>query len=461
MRAALRGGPAKLACAVAAAALITACVDGDGSGAGAAAENVILISLDTLRADHLGAYGYPRPTSPCIDRFASESTLFEASYAHASWTLPSHMSIFTSLHPSQHGVTHDAKKLGRNIPLLAEILSEAGLSTGAFTAGYYMQGLYGFDRGFDVYREKYDKRASDPGWRIEHLRDDLFAWLGERRGRPFFAFVHSYDVHEPFIAHDYLQEFAGDYDGPLVALHSSEAFDGSELFETYRHLATDARMNINRFLLHVVNEGRIELSAADKQHLVDLYDNEIRYADDAFCSILEELERLDLLATSVVILTSDHGQELLERGRVVHEGVHEEVLRVPLVIRVPGRAPARRGDFARGIDIAPTVLGLLGLPPNPGFRGRDLFDPEAEEPGFVIAESVDQVTLRSHDWRLILSPAGRELYDLTRDPGETSNVEQEHPAVVADLEKKLLDALDRIALSDDDRAALRALGYVD
>jgi len=435
--------------------------------------NVVLVSLDTLRPDHLGIYGHTRPTSPCIDAFARDAIVFENAFAQAGWTLPSHLSMLTSLYSSGHGVTGDEHRLGRGIRTLPETLQQQGYDTAAFTAGHFVSRRYGFDRGFDVYEEEYDDRPPNhgQGWRFESLEGDLFAWLDDHADRAFFVFVHAYDTHEPFIAHDGASDFTSDYAGPMRALENHDAFVRSGLREKYEARSANDLFNINGFLGQVINQGRIDLSEQDVEHLIALYDNEIRFVDTSICRLVEKLDSLGLRDETLMILTSDHGQELMERGHghIRHGTLYDEVVHVPLIVRIPDTAPARSTKLVQIVDIPPTVLAALGLPPDPQFRGLPLLPLDTPGHPFVIAEGRGEKMLRTATTKLLARPRGIALYDLVADPGESVDLAATKPDDVRALHRLLLDTLDRaeldpaerVELSEKDRAQLRALGYLD
>ncbi len=438
------------------------------------ARNVVLISLDTLRADHLGTYGYPRATSPCIDRLARRSVVFERVFSHATWTLPSHMSIFTSLLPSEHGVGGRDARLRDEHPTLAEVLRAAGYRTGAFTAGYNVAARYGFDHGFEIYREEYPRpvdAVSGKGYRVRDILPYAFAWLDAGRDQPFFLFLHAFDVHEPFVAQAHLPEFDIGYDGPLRALGDPASFAGSELHRRWSQNGSE--FNVVDFLGQVVNTHRIALSKRDLQYLVALYDNEIRSADDAICALLAHLDRLGLGRRTVVVLTSDHGQDLYERGTVSHGGLPYDMLsHVPLIVAVPDGRGARSAKLGGHIDVAPTVVGLLGLPPVDAFDGRSLLPLDAPGAEAVVTEGGGITAIRTTNRKLMVGPRTTHLYDLDTDPAELHDIATQERETVAHLRASLASilarkpargAVDHAAppLSEDQRRKLRALGYAE
>lgn len=425
--------------------------------------NVVLVSIDTLRADRLGAYGYERAVSPHLDELAEEAVVFENAYVAAPWTLPSHMSLFTSLYPTQHGVMHETRTLRKGIRTLAESLASHGYRTAGFTGGGGVAGRYGFDRGFESYVESYSgfKKSPDQGWRFEHLQEDMFRWIDTTADEPFFLFVHTYDVHEPFLAHEDLQVLDPGYDGPLVPLHDHDAFSASVL----KGLVEDdpaADATITRFLYEVLNEGHFSPSDADKRHLVALYDNEVAYVDRGMGSLFQKLEEDGLLERTLVVVTSDHGEELFERGRVQHgETLYEEILRVPLLMWIPGYAGGRSSKLVSNVDIAPTILDLLQLPPEPQFCGNRLFPLARPGHSAVVAEDMEAASLRTEKHKLVFGEDGAiELYAIDRDPAELHDISEEQPERVSELLTDAFGLLGRVELDEEHIEQLRAMGYL-
>lgn len=427
--------------------------------------NVILISLDTLRADRLGCYGYEKNTSPAIDRFAEKALLFENSFSNASWTLPSHMSLMTSMYPKQHGVRDQDSRLSRDKKTLAEALRDEGYRTAAFTAGYLVSAVFGFDRGFEVYMEEYNTKKENPdhGWRLKHVAKNLMFWLEENKDEKFFLFVHCYDTHEPFIAHTYMEKFEEDYDGRLDFLNNRAAFNASPEYKKYKEYV-EGYFNINIFYREIINKGRIEMREPDIGHIRALYDNEVRYVDYYFGKLMDELTSMGLMDNTVIIVWSDHGQELLERGRIQHGGsLHDEIIGVPLIVYIPGMDGGRTAALAQGIDIAPTILDILGIQSPPGFMGVPLLSTKRGNNPFVAAQQKRVNALRTGEYKLLVHNKTKDvwLFDLGKDPGEMNNIAAGHPELVNDLKAALFNELDLVDLDEDMIRKLKSLGYLD
>ncbi len=431
--------------------------------------NVILISLDTLRADHLSAYGYPKKTSPHIDRWAKKSLLFKNSFSNASWTLPSHMSLMTSLYPSIHGVDDKSKKLSESTRTLAEVLKENGYKTAAFTGGTNVSKVYGFDKGFDFFKESYDATIETPGqgWRLSHIEKSLSSWLNTNVDVKFFLFLHCWDPHEPFIKHSYLSEFESSYSGQLSILDTYSDFIKSPEFKNH-----EGFFNINLFYNEVINKDLISLTKEDKEHIVALYDNEIRFVDHYFGKLIAHLEHLDLMDKTIIILWSDHGEELFERGKIMHGSarLYDEQIHVPTIVYIPGyRGPKVNSNLVQSIDIAPTILDILGIEPESNFMGISLFSNKND---FILGQHRTKWNmLRTQEFKLMrFSDNDRNtyLFDLKEDPGETVNVFKKKPEIAEQLKTHMLWAIsqrpgekvDESKLTKEDIEKLRALGYI-
>jgi len=281
--------------------------------------NLLLISLDTLRARSVGAYGYERDTTPFLDRFARRGTLFETAITTSVTTGPAHMSLFTGLYPANHGMRSGEEVKHDDAHTLASHLAAAGYQTAAFTENGYIVRRFGFGEGFSEYTENRGSERESPG-EVRVTFPQAERWIGNRAREPFFAFVHTYQVHAP-------------YRPPMLysRLYRGDGLSGPDT-ETMRK----ARDN---------------------------YDREIRYLDDMLRSLIESLEAQGKLERTLIVVLSDHGEEFSEHGYYQHGGaVFEETLRVPLIFVGPGVAPDRRiATQVSLIDVLPTLLDLLGV----------------------------------------------------------------------------------------------------
>lgn len=384
--------------------------------------NVLLISIDQLRADHLSCYGYARPTSPALDRLAGEGVLFEQHMSSSSWTLPGHASLFTSVPDSIHGAFDTQMKLSEGQTTLAERFQRAGYSTAGFFSGPYMHPAFGMGQGFELYENctSYKQRldgAAVESWAMDKdvmraSHEDITnpivysafqKWFGSREKKPFFAFLHLWDAHYDFIPPPpFDKQFDPDYTGPV----------------TGRGFFSDP-------------EIRADMPERDKQHLLALYDGEIAWTDSYLAKIRADLEAAGLLENTVIVVTSDHGTEFFEHGDKGHrKTLYDEVVHIPLVIRYPAALPQKQRVSAqtRSIDVGPTLLELAGIAPPPDIMGVSLLalarDPQANHPKRAVMELTsvgrNMRAVRSLQWKLIDDASAGKGYwfDLVTDKGE-------------------------------------------
>jgi len=395
--------------------------------------DLLIISIDTLRADHLSSYGYERPTTPNLDALAAEGILFERAYSHSPKTAISHMSLMTGLHPEAHGVRQwteeEGQRLSDGIPTLATILSEHGYQTAAHTAGGHMRGELGFDQGFDAF-EVIPGLGGSIALAVNRITE-----FARDRERPFFFFLHTYFVHDPYQPEaEFRQMFADPtYSGEIIS-------DRKELSE----LAGEEWADQHRVFWERVDRD----DSRDLAHLIALYDAGIRDMDRRVGNLLTRLEEKGLLENMIVVLSSDHGEEFLDHGSFLHEQVYQELLHVPLIINLPGKRGERyrgrrEGSVVRLIDVAPTLLDYLGLPIPGSIQGVSLlplFDGGSSSTRPVVMSSWrtgGSQALRVEDWKLILHDGTKELYDLKRDPLEREDLSAQEPERAAALEAHL------------------------
>jgi len=429
---------------LAAAALLTASIACTRSSFDDTKPDMVLIVVDTLRADHLGAYGYPRDTSPTLDGLAARGALFEAAWGAAPWTLPSIMSIMTSLYPSGHRVENDGLKLAPNIPTLAQTFQAVGYATGGFVSHIYVTGTFGFSRGFDRFD---DFNLASPEYRLEagmepdagRVTDAALEWLAAQENRPVLLFVHYFDPHWPYEPPDEFKAlFPSDYRGDLDAGYDS----------------------ISRF-----QDRHVDMPEDYRSFLVSRYDGEIRYVDREIGRLLEGLGRTGRAGRAWITVTSDHGEEFKEHGSVGHgRNLYEEVVHVPLVIAGPASRAAAKGGRriatpVSGIDLFPTMLDLAGVERRPpGLTGVSLAPALLADgdgapvmdagKAIVISETVRlntyQKALRRGSRKLIqfMGQNRCELYDLGVDPGEKADLAASHPEECRELLRELYDRVD-------------------
>lgn len=404
--------------------------------------NVLVISFDALRADALGAYGSERGATPHMDAFAADSIVFENAYSASPITPTSFAAFFSGMLPMKvfHRWKFDPPAS------LAEHLSRAGYTTAAFVNNVQLTDERSFDRGFDEYQWR--KNVPD-----DALLDDALAWLAahSRPQRPVFLWIHLLRPHAPYRAHPEARHLYRDpdYDGPFNDTSGIKFF---------------------------TSEPR------DLARLQDLYAGEVSMADRSFGRFLEALRSTDLLRSSIVVLTADHGEEFLEHGAFQHSQLYEEHLRIPLIIHHPNLDGGRRvGADVRSIDLMPTLLGLVGHSLDEPVDGFDLSSSEAPRPTPIIASITTAqvlVSIRDRHEKLIVTchpTVGVELYNLESDPGEQIDLSRQNESTVRRLVRELHVHLDgspcRTAnvvrrnwehseVDPETLEALRALGYV-
>lgn len=411
--------------------------------------NVLLISLDTLRADHMSLYGYSRPTSPELDAWASRhAVVFESAVAAAGSTLPSHTSMFTGLDVLHHGATGASPAEGR-LETLAESLRHRGYTTRAWTGGAFLDPRFGLAQGFEVFRY-WPRGEVEASREIEDGFGRVRAWLGEGLEEPFFVFLHTYEIHGPYRARNPWWQSWGGASAPAAEWETARIWPRSRAAEA--SAAPPLRPGEDPFRASggpVVQFGRDErpLVGGELAHPGDFYDSGIAKADLELSRLLAELERTGLAERTIVVITSDHGESLGEHGLWSHGYLFEDNLHVPLVIAVPGSGSAgRRVASTVGlVDLAPTVLDLAGLPVPTGVDGRSLTSwlgrkepaaPQTADRTYLSYawDTRQGVALRRGGLKLILRdslfapPGFQENFDLAKDPGELRNLAPAAPA---------------------------------
>jgi arylsulfatase A-like enzyme len=329
------------------AQLLAGCGAETGSRPGPAAADrpsVLLIVVDTLRRDHLGAYGHPRSPSPNLDRLAADSVRYDDAVSQAPWTLPSVGSLLTSRQPGALGLTRFSSALGDDAVLLSELLQRHGYATGAVVSHRFCSSRWGFDQGFDVFDEDNARghgAVTSPG-----VSDRALAFLDAHGERPFFLWLHYFDPHFDYLEHEgFGRPRDAAYEGPIRS-----GMEFPRLFEL-----------------------RGSLAPRDVDELRRIYESEIAFTDHHIGRVLDRLRESGRLERTVVVLTADHGEEFLEHGGLGHSRtLYQELLAVPLLVRIPGRAPGVVTSRVALLDVLPTVLAALSLPPASGAAGAEL-----------------------------------------------------------------------------------------
>ena len=431
---------------------VTGCGAGGPDGpSGAERPNVLLITLDTTRADHLGCYGYGLPTSPHLDRLAKESVVFENAISTASWTLPAHASLFTGKFTSSHGARYDpqgplkltsgiqgppvwdeyrARGMSLEERTLAGLLREGGYATAAVVAGPWMKRVFGLDGGFDHYD---DDQVHDVSGRLaSEVTAAALSWLSLPRDGPFFLFLNYYDPHSPFGAPE-------------------------------------------PFTFEFIPEGRPR--GFKKRNWLALYDGEIRYVDEHLGELFDGLRRRGLWDDALIVVTADHGELFGEKGRWGHgEYLTQQELHVPLIVRYPRGevAPGRRREPIQTVDILPLILDRVGLEPPAGIQGGHGHPVCAE--AYPLELFSDD---KAGDWRVLYdwphkyvwnSKGAGGLYDVAGDPLEEVDLSASEEARAREMDLALHGYLESLPppgkaapageVGPEVAEALRNLGYL-
>ncbi len=363
--------------------------------------NIVLVSIDTLRSDHLSCYGYERQTSPRLDRLAAESVLFTRSFSTSTWTLPSTATLLTGLLPAQHNVRRRRDSLSAGAPTLARLLSDAGYRTVGFADGGYLGFGWGLSLGFQSYTSGAGGRARTDD--VAAVVARASSWLRGNRFEPFFLFLHTYETHQPY--------------------RNREGF-------------ADPFLDGEQDGLQITSARPFELLASEPgnpavwRRVEALYDGEIARADHYLGRFFDALRDRRFFERTSILVTSDHGEEFLEHGGVDHAAakVFDENVGVPLILRLPGKAGGEVVTTpVTGIDVVPTLLELAGLAPSPELAGRSLLSLRrnaGERPVFIHGLSAargrrqERFRLDGESRSLILErPKGVvKLYDRGLDP---------------------------------------------
>ncbi len=442
--------------------------------------NVILIVVDTLRADFLGSYGFRGSISPSLDALAAESVVFENCFAQSPWTKPSVASILTSLYPQVHGLTnHDGKYWGAattelktgilpdSAVTLAEAMKQNGYATAAFVGNSWLTKPYGFAQGFDVYDDSVNHLLVT----FDQLTAAATAWLDGRSGdsdSPFFLYLHPMDVHAPYNA------AKEDYD----TLVSSPSL-GLNLRLAESEVPYLRWQNIERRPAWASDQLRHELTYWRTQ-----YASGVRALDRRLEPFLEYLRESGLLDRSYLVFTADHGEQLFEHGDWSHgQTLYDHQLHVPLLIRQPGARGAGRTvpHIVEQIDLMPTLLSLVGADGGGAPQGRDVSPLLRRASGGDLGASVATAThrrpnlysLRSERYKLLFDvhTGQTQLFDLAYDPGEQRDVADAEPEITAQLRDRLVERVQRslaggtlesetAEIPDEMRRKLEALGYL-
>jgi len=442
--------------------------------------NIVLISIDALRADHVGCYGYKRNTTPHIDAFARQSVLFKSAFVHRGWTLPSHMSMLTGLYGMTHGVGADVTGgLPSRILTVAEFLKNAGYATFGFeSCGLWMSSYYGFGRGFDVYGQVQYYHSDTPARNAEFQNRFIQKKLKNKKFKKNFIFIHYFDVHSDT---EYLP-----YDAPPP--YSSLFVNGP--FDLFAGAKTNYRAS--QYLASLSRE-KVMPEPQQLEYIIGLYDNGIAYMDKCISDLFNMLRQEGLYDSALIIITADHGEAFGEHGYFVHGNpyLYDEEMHVPLIVKLPDSM--HEGGVVESlvemIDITPTILDYTGIQgcAMDGTSLRGFIENSSDPKQYIYGlTSKKSLYIRSREWKLMsdngLDHNHYRLYDIRNDPGERHNVVLQHPDIEEDLDLRLRARMQEsrklrarllrsdaeggkaaratFNLDEDQKERLRSLGYV-
>lgn len=405
--------------------------------------NIILITFDALRADHLGVYGYKKNTSPNLDRFAKEALVFTDNICQSGSTLTSLPSMITGRFPVTDKIMLHGEKVGlkQTEITLPEILKKNGYFTASVVNNKFAGPAFGMDKGFDLCKpaphEK--EKAEETLVRVLEMLDHL-----EGQEKPFFLWVHFIEPHVPYYASDAVFD---------------EFYQGEEpTLQRYTHKQVLQYYSVKEKA--ICYKGLGYMTETMVRQVEALYDGTIRKGDEAFAKLMERIDGSDWGEQSMILIGADHGECMGEHNCIGHNALHWGILHTPLMLRLPDRKHEMRSYPVMNVDMAPTVLDLLGIEIPQTMRGRSLLNKDRKD-YFQVAEYETNMTIKKNGFQMHLlnSSSKPRLYDVFSDPLETTDISQDHPKVtkgLRDLAKSLR------TLSNEDRLMkdLKALGYI-
>ena len=451
--------------------------------------NVLIVVIDALRPDRLGAYGYTRNTSPNLDRLASESWLYTQAITTAPWTKPAIASLFTGLYPREHGISSadwsrrdeagaaQVSALPAKSLTLPELLAEAGYRTAAFGENHHLIARLGFAQGFEEHALDLMDRSfmesvtgrlglgiaqhfASPGQGRNtgrKIHERFFGWLPSG-DQPYFAYLHHIDVHWPYRAPaPYAQRFH--------ARRTTTDFNSMAFYMKAGPQRADP-------------DQPPDINAALLQDMSDAYDEGIQFVDAELGRLFAELKRRGTYDRTLIVVTADHGEQFMEHGEIGHgTSLHDVLLRVPLIIKFPCPGPNCRAhrveEQVQTVDLMPTILATVGVPAPQALSGRDIAKP-VPATRVAYAEVGGQIALRTSQFKLIhyLEESRTELYALQPDPGERRNLSDSDPQLAATFRDRLFSWLEQteqnaaapreeVVADEQMLARLKALGYVE
>ncbi|MBI2108558.1 MAG: sulfatase [Parcubacteria group bacterium] len=389
--------------------------------------NVIIVGFDALQASHVSHLGYFRDTTPTLDQLAAQGVSFSKHYTVAPWTVPSFMSLFTALYPSEHKVVNkfstftrdvqeisNLKKLSPEVLTIAEAFKESGYITGGFTGDAGVNSIFGYDSGFNIYTD--EQVFGSMSRSAEHA----LQWLDNNKGKKFFMFFHGYDAHGQF------SELEENY----ISRYASKGYDGR--FK----ITPEEQKNLRE---EGLERGELSLTKEEVSAWNAWYDGKIRDADDRLGLFLSELENRDILNNTLIIVYSDHGTEIYEHKRFDHGySLYNELIRVPLIIKWPNKNIGKIiSTQVRSIDVLPTIFDIVGIPKNelwqkqirgesflPVISGKDKNNRPVFSETNYRAYTYKRSLITPEEWKLIVTMENGEveLYNLKKDPKEITNL---------------------------------------
>jgi len=454
--------------------LVVACGHSKAPSEPSAGPSVILISFDTCRADVFGVLTGEEPSlTPRLDEIARDSVIFEKAFVQIPHTLPSHMSMFTSVYPDAHGVKPEQDPLPESLVTLPQILDQAGYRTIGLVTTEWLKPDFGFGRGFDEYERLRHRRTY-----ADRVNRAALRYLKEGSSSQF-VFLHYYDLHSDFDQGSARNKLP--YYSPLAFRTGLDiSSDGREF--------CDEEGNCNTQYLIAADRERRALPASEIETIHALYRAAVPHLDEEMGAFFDELRSRGLYDDSLIIVTSDHGEEFREHGRFIHSQPYDETIHVPLLVKFPQswRAGTRVAEVVETVDIMPTILEVLGLTVPEQAQGESLLGlveggSERSKTAVLSQDSINQTRygLRTDELKLImdLKSSRRELYDLMADPGETTEIAAERADLADQLERRLEElvranrrsnrafargeAAGQDLLSPEERKRLETLGYVN
>lgn len=418
---------------------------------------VLVLLVDCLRYDHVGIHGAKLPVTPSIDATRAESVVFRNAFVQATWTRPSVPSLLTGLYPAEHGLGDfvdqggevQGQALSPEATTLAEGMKEAGYRTALVAYQAQLSPRFGMDQGFDFFNNN--------TMGAEKINRRFLGWLDEEPGKPFFAYLHYLDVHWPYCPP---AETYGRFDSNP---------DVIRFCDNWRKLREDIR------------SGAVVLNEADRRALAARYAEELLAFDAELGRLFAALKERGVWDDTLIVLTSDHGEELGERGGIEHgHTMFDELLHVPFLWKLPaGWGRARGGTVDELVEtraLAPTLFDLVGRPPVPGVSAPSLLPwvlgrpPERAPFEYVAGEANGMISIRTREWKLVFTagPKTWELYDLVNDPGERVNVAESRPRELAEMQNRLREwrrslrpiGTAATTLDAETEEELRSLGYL-